>query len=106
MTKDFIQQCKTLSKNSIIYFLVTENRLRECVENQLIVFIKILKNYGHNAFLFRNTDYTSQKAYLLTRVIFAPNVYNDFSEPNAELSPLATTEETSATQWLSFPRGT
>ncbi|MDY7002423.1 MAG: hypothetical protein SWX82_00220 [Cyanobacteriota bacterium] len=79
LTKEFIQHCETITKNSITYFLLEENQLRECIKSKLIVFSKILKNFGHNAFLLRNIDYTTQGAYLLTRIIFTPDRQNDFS---------------------------
>ncbi len=73
LTKKFMQHCKTIDINSIVYFILEEKQLRECVKSKLIVFKKIFKNCGHNAFLFRNINYTTQGAYFFTRITFTPD---------------------------------
>jgi len=77
LTQKFIQHCETIDRNSIIYFLLEEKKLRECVKSKLIVFKKILKNFGHNAFLFRSIDYTTKGTYFFTRITFTPDRKND-----------------------------
>ena len=37
---------------------------------QIINDTRSLCLYGHNAFLFKNTNFTTQGAYLLTRIVF------------------------------------
>ncbi len=72
LTREFLQHCQIVYPGSKVYFLLAENKLKTCIDAQLIVFksISILKNYEYNAFLFKNTDCTTQGAYLLTRMIF------------------------------------
>ena len=72
LTGEFLQQCKILDRQSKLYFVLEENKLKKCIDDQLIFFssISILKNYGNNAFLFKNTNFTTQGSYLLTRIVF------------------------------------
>lgn len=70
LTRNFIKHCKTLDQESKIYFLLEENKLENCLNKQVITTSSILKNYGYNAFLFKNAEFTTKGAYLLTRVIF------------------------------------
>lgn len=72
LTKEFLQHCKILEQKSKLYFLLEENKLKKCIDDQVILSssMSILKNYGHSAFVFKNTDFTTPGAYLLTRVVF------------------------------------
>ena len=83
LTKEFLKHCQILDRKSIAYFIVEENKIRNCIENKVIVSSSIIKNFGHDAFLFGDTDFITQGAYLLVRIIFDPNVYNVFSRKDA-----------------------
>ena len=70
LTKEFLQKCKQINQNSIVYFLLRETLLKKFIKNKVILYSTILKNYGHHVFLFKKDNYTTQSPYVLTKLTF------------------------------------